>query len=276
MVGPEQSKANLAKIRELVMDPNKKMMVEFLGQMEGGRWLVRLQRKESQKDLSKFLVNRKLCVGVADPPHSFPEEEEEEVVGPLVPRGELPDTGLWAAGVCLYVAPDKFYICPRDALQLYTEIRASCQTSPPAGRVQPVLGTCCLARHGEEFFRAEITEVSQDQLTVSVFLLDYGKSGVVVEVSQLKVLPLELSIYPGLVMLCHLRGIRPSNGTEWTPAEKDAGLLLLDAGGETSFQFYDVNYISGKCFVNASDSENRDVASLMIESGVAVRDNFSE
>ena len=179
MVGPEQSKANLAKIRELVMDPNKKMMVEFLGQMEGGRWLVRLQMKESQEDLSKFLVDRKLCVGVADPPHSFPEEE---VVGPLVPRGELPDTGLWAAGVCFYVAPDKFYICPRDALQLYTEIRASCQTSPPAGRVQPVLGTCCLARHGEEFFRAEITQVSQDQLTVSVFLLDYGKSGVLVEV----------------------------------------------------------------------------------------------
>ena len=51
MVGPEQSKANLAKIRELVMDPNKKMMVEFLGQMEGGRWLVRLQMKESQEDL---------------------------------------------------------------------------------------------------------------------------------------------------------------------------------------------------------------------------------
>ena len=96
------------------------------------------------------------------------------------------------------------------------------------------------------------------------------------EVSQLKVLPLELSIYPGLVMLCHLRGIRPSNGTEWTPAERDAGLLLLDAGGDTSFQFYDVNYISGKCFVNASDSENRDVASLMIETEVAVRDYLSE
>ena len=126
------------------MDPNKKMMVEFLGQMEGGRWLVRLERKESQKDLSKFLLDRKFCVGVADPPSSFPVLKEQK----------------------------------------------------------KVLGTCCLAKHGKEFFRAEITEVSEDQQKVSVFLIDYGNIAVV-EVSELKVLPLELSISPGLVMLCH-------------------------------------------------------------------------
>ena len=97
-----------------------------------------------------------------------------------------------------------------------------------------------------------------------------------VEVSELKVLPLELSISPGLVMLCHLRGIRPANGTKWTAAERDAGSLLLDVGGGTTFQVYDVNYISGKCFVNACDSGNRDLASLMIETEVAVGDNLSE
>ena len=87
---------------------------------------------------------------------------------------------------------------------------------------------------------------------------------------------MELSIHPGLVMLCHLRGIRPSNGTKWTQAERDAGLLLLDVGGGTNFQVYDVHYISGKCFVNACDSENMDLASLMIETEVAVGDNLSE
>lgn len=96
------------------MDPNKKMMVEFLGQMEGGWWLVRLERKENRKDLSKFLLDRKLCVGVPDPPASFPvvkkEEVEKVVVGPMVPRGEVTDTGVWAAGICLYHAPIKFYI----------------------------------------------------------------------------------------------------------------------------------------------------------------------
>ena len=261
------------------MDPSKKMMVEFLGQMEGGTWLFRLERKETRKDLSKFLLDRKLCAGVTDPPSSFPVVEKAEVekvvVGPLVPRGELPLTGVWAAGICLYHAPDKFYICPSDGVELYTQIRASCQTSSPPGRVLPILGTCCLAKHGEEFFRAEITEVSEDQQKVSVFLLDYGKT-MVAEVSELKVLPLELILYPGLVMLCHLRGVRPSDGAKWTPAERDAGQLLLVAGGGTSFQFYDVNYISGKCFVNACDSENRDVASLMIETEVAVADILSE
>ena len=92
----------------------------------------------------------------------------------------------------------------------------------------------------------------------------------------MRVLPPELSIYPGLVMLCHLRGVRPENGTKWTPAEKDAGLLLLDAGGETNFQFYDVNYIAGKCFVNARYNVHYDMAALMIETGVAVKDNLSE
>ena len=264
------------------MDPNKKMMVEFLGQMEGGRWLVRLERKETRKDLSQFLLDRKFCVGVPDPPASFPvvemaelEKKEKVVVGPVVPRGEVPDTGLWAAGICHYLSPEKFYICPSDVVDLYTQIRASCQANSPPGRVQPVLGTCCLAKLGEDFFRAEITEISDDQMKVSVFLIDYGKT-IVAEVAELKVLPVEVSIYPGLVMLCHLRGIRPSDGTKWTQAERDAGQLLLDAGGETNFQFWDVNYISGKCYVNACDSGQRDVASLMIETEVAVADNLSE
>ena len=278
VVGPDHSKKNQEKIKELVMDSNKKTMVEFLGQLEGGRWLIRLERKETQKDLSKFLLDRKFCVCVSDPPNSFPleEKEEEAVVGPIVPRGEMPLTGIWSAGICYYSRPDKFYICPSDKVSLYLKIKARCQASSTPGRVHPVLGTCCLARDGGgEFFRAEITELSEDQQKVSVFLIDYGKT-LEAEVSELKVLPPELSLYPGLVMLCHLRGVRPSNGSGWSPAERDAGLLLLDAGGETNFQFYDVNYISGNCFVNACDRDHNDVASLMVETEVAVRDNSSE
>ena len=275
-MGPGQSKKSLEKMKELVMDPSKKMMVEFLGQLEGGRWLVRLERKETQKDLAQFLLDKEWCVGVSAPPATFPLEEKEElVVGPLVPRGKVPLTGIRSAGICFYINPAQFYICPSDDVSLYTEIRASCQASPPPGRVQPVPGTCCLAKDGGEFFRAEITKVSEDQQKVSVFLIDYGKT-VKAEVSKLAVLPPELSIYPGLVMLCHLRGVRPENGTKWTPAERDAGLLLLDAGGETNFQFYDVNYIAGKCFVNARYNVHYDMAALMIETGVAVKDNLSE
>ena len=74
-------------------DPNKKMIVEFLSQMERGRWLVRLERKENRKDLFKFLLDRKFCVDVPDPPVSFPVMEKEEVekvvVGPMVPHGEV-------------------------------------------------------------------------------------------------------------------------------------------------------------------------------------------
>ena len=86
---------------------------------------------------------------------------------------------------------------------------------------------CCLAKHDKELFKAEITEVSNDQKKVYVFLIDYGLTAVV-EVSELIVFPLELSIYPGLVMLCHLRGIWSANGTKWTATERDASSLLLE------------------------------------------------
>ena len=119
------------------MDPNKKMMVEFLGQLEGGRWLVRLERKETQKDLAQFLLDKEWCVGVSDPPASFPLEKEEMVVGPQVPRGKVPLTGILSAGICFYINPAQFYICPSEDVSLYTEIRARCQASPPPGRVQP-------------------------------------------------------------------------------------------------------------------------------------------
>ena len=40
--------------------------------------------------------------------------------------------------------------------------------------------------------------------------------------------------------------------------------------------FLRINYISVKDFANACDSGNRDVASMMIETEVAVADNLSE
>ena len=86
---------------------------------------------------------------------------------------------------------------------------------------------CCLAKHDKELFKADITEVSNDQKKVYVFLIDYGLTAVV-EVFELIVFPLELSIYPGLVMLCHLRGIRSANGTKWSATERDASFLLLE------------------------------------------------
>ena len=89
--------------------------VEFMGQVLGGRWLVRLEREKDHQDLTKLLVERFQCVEEADPPVTFPsskdteaiqsqekekEQEVRAVVGPVIPRGVMPDEGVWAAGVC--------------------------------------------------------------------------------------------------------------------------------------------------------------------------------
>merc|ERR1719397_442971 len=115
--------------------------------------------------------------------------EEEKVTGPSVPRGEMPSEGVWSAGVCYFTSPDTFYICPSERIALYTQIKALVNSSSLKGCVNPVLGTCCLVKHQQEYFRAEITQLRRNQ-KVSLFLIDYGKS-VVEDVCKLRPLSVE-------------------------------------------------------------------------------------
>ena len=54
--------------------------VEFLGQVLGGRWLVRLEREKDHQDLTKLLVERFQCVEEADPPVTFPTDEDTKAI----------------------------------------------------------------------------------------------------------------------------------------------------------------------------------------------------
>ena len=293
-VGPSDTNRR-TEIKKVFMD-SPGMKVEFLRQLMGGRWLVRIKSQNDQRDLAAMFLDWKLCVTKIDPPSNFSENKikkeamedvgevkevqelkvVEEVIGvrgSVVPRGVLPEEGVERAGVChMTDSPDTFYICPSDKIDLYTQIRRKAQSVSLPGRVEPVLGSCCLARHGPEFFRAEITGVSPDQTKVSLFLIDFGMN-LTEEVANLKPLPEELSSEPGLVMKVTLRGVRPSEET-WSDAERDACLMLLDAGGNSTYNFYDVNYVEDMCFVNAEDSQGNDVASLMVETEAAAADNL--
>ena len=59
-------------VRELITDPSLKFTIEFLGQLQGGRWLVNLQSKADQEDLGQVLVEDNFCVSISDPPITFP------------------------------------------------------------------------------------------------------------------------------------------------------------------------------------------------------------
>ena len=280
------SKDSLQVVKTILMDPELRLRAEFLGQMKGGRWLVRLESQRDHQDMARLLLDRKICVAAYDPPSQFPPQKEKEeekvkkvmaegdvVRGPVVPRGVMPEGGMSAAGVCyLSETPFTMYVCPAEQILLYSRIRSQAQAASLLARVEPVLGTCCLVRHAGEFFRAEITNISADGRSVHLFLIDYGKT-VTEDVARLKPLPGDLSTEPGLVIKVTLRGVKPKSDV-WTAADRDACQLLLDAGGSSYYQVYDVNYIGDRCYVNMADKEGTDIASQMLETGAAAADNF--
>ena len=240
-------------------------MVEFLGQLEGGRWLVRLESKEDQEDLSSVLVENKLCVSVSEPPVSFPELR---VSCPAVPRGEMPRESC-PADICHYDSPVFLSISPRTRAPLYSQIMLQAQSSLP-GRVEPVLGTCCLASLQGEFHRAEITSLSRDQTKVSLFLIDFGKT-IEEKVSSLKPLPAYLAQDPGLVITVRLLGVKPCPDEAWTEDKKEACSHLLK--GEKIYTFHLVKYRQEECLVRAEDEEGNDLASQLAELELAELDD---
>ena len=62
------------QVKELISDSSLKFTIEFLGQLEGGRWLVNLKSLDDQEDLGEVLVENNICVSVSDPPATFPAE----------------------------------------------------------------------------------------------------------------------------------------------------------------------------------------------------------
>ena len=60
------------RVKKLITDRSLKFTMEFLVQLEGGRWLVNLQGQTDQEDLGRVLVENKFCVSISDPPTTFP------------------------------------------------------------------------------------------------------------------------------------------------------------------------------------------------------------
>jgi len=105
-----------------------------------------------------------------------------------------------------------------------------------------------------------------------VFLLDYGKT-IQATVASLRPLPSEMTATPGLACKVSLKGIKPG-GKEWSDDEKGGAELVLDVGNDT--MHFNVKVIelnnNGEPWVTMKDTEGNDVASLMVETGIAVAD----
>merc|ERR1719158_779272 len=218
-------------------------------------------------DISKPSVENFALAPAVSAPESKVGNIEKKVsddiaVGPKIPRGSL--TASTTVGVCFLDAPDKIYVCPSSSLQKFLDILGAAQEAP-AGPVNPVVGTCCLAIDEECWYRGEVLKVSSDKATI--FLLDYGKT-VKIPVSSLRPLPGSLSTTPGLVSKVTLKGIKPQ-GKEWSEDEITGAALIMDVGGETQFKITDVCVEDDVTAVSLKDMDGNDVAGLMIETGLA-------
>ena len=289
-------------------DESYKLVAEFLGQAEGGRWIINLKGRDDGEDTAALLIGGEVGVkrddkifktfedifdfinhnvpepvvdankNIAPGPDSKEAKVEETTVaknqsksikGPIIPRGTLEEgNNKVQGGVCFFDCPDEFYVCPTDKIDLFSSILEKSQEDV-LGTVDPVIGSCVLALDEETcWYRAEITNLSSDKMTASLFLIDYGKD-ITTEVANLRPLPEELHKYPGLVVKVKLRGIKPANGEMWTDADRDAAILVLDVGGQTLFEFQNVLKEEGVITLDLMDSDGNDVADFMIQTGCA-------
>ena len=63
----------------VMADSTYPLVVEFLGQLPGGRWLVRMEGKEDGEDVSKFLVESGVFAAGEIPPVTAPTFTEKAV-----------------------------------------------------------------------------------------------------------------------------------------------------------------------------------------------------
>ena len=261
---------------------DSRVFVVFLGQLEGGRWLVKL-RTDDEIDLADLFTEHEEFAVAPLPSLTQLEEEEEaggdvqeikevEYVGPVLPKISLPESDVVEGNICYFESPSCFYVCPLSHLDRIKLVFEQCQSHHLLGRVAPVPGTSCLAPDDDVYYRAEILSASPEQGLVSVFLVDYGKS-METEVEKLISLPEEFSQVPGLVIKARLRGVKPS-GEEWSEKEKATAEILMEVGSSKVFKMNDLKYVHGECVTNITDVKGRDVAENMIKAGAGVEDRL--
>merc|ERR1711874_565033 len=115
------------------------------------------------------------------------------------------------------------------------------------------------------YYRAEILEVDKEGGKVALFQIDHGK---VIEgdLELLKPLPADLAQEAGLLTKVSIRGIKSMD--TWTDEQEDIAKTVMDVGGATVFKFTEVKQVGGKVFVKATDTEENDLASLLLEVGL--------
>ena len=168
---------------------------------------------------------------------------------------------------------DTVYIFPTSRQELFVSIQEQAQASTLRGEVDPVLGTVCLAKDPEDglYYRAEILQVNKEDGKASLFQIDHGRL-IVEDIKMLRPLPKDLAQEAGLLTKVSIRGLKPVD--DWTEEHEEKVKILMDVGGCTILRFTEVKLVGPKLFVNATDVEDNDLASLLLQLGLPAENGF--
>ena len=287
-VGPKEdgkySKEEIERFQTVMTDPTYPLVVEFLGQLQGGRWLVRMEGKEDGEDVVKFLVeNYGFTAGENPPvtPPTFTEKtvqlpvpvQKEVVKGPIIAQKLELEEGCEGT-VKVMKSPDTVLVFPSNRQDLFRSIMEQAQATTLQGDVDPVSGTSCLAKDPQDelYYRVEIIEVNKEKGKATLFQIDQGKV-VEEDIKLLNPIPEDLAQEVGLLTEVSIRGMKSMDN--WNDEQEKIAKIVLDVGGSTIFKFTEVKLIGSKLFINARNLEGIDAASCLLEAGLPAESSFN-
>ena len=283
--GGKFSEEEMTSFQTVLSDPTYPLVVEFLGQFPGGRWLVRMEGKEDGEDVAKFLVESGVFAAGENQPVTAPTFTERIIELPVPESVPVQKTLLKGPSIAQMLeleegcegtikamqSPDTVLVFPSNRQDLFLSIMEQAQATTLQGEVDPVPGTSCLAKDAQDdlYYRAEILEVKEGK--ASLFQIDHGKV-VQEEIKLLKPLPEDLAQVSGLLTKVSIRGMKTLD--TWTDEQDTMARTMMDVGGLTIFKFTEVKLVGSKLFVNAKDLEGTDVASTLQEVGLPAENGF--
>ena len=278
------SEEEIERFQTVMTDPSYPLVVEFLGQLQGGRWLVRMEGKDDGEDVAKYLVENYAFTAGKNPAITAPTFTEKTVQLPVPVQREVVKGPIIAQRMELEEAcegtikamesPNTVHVLPSNRQDLFLSIMEQAQATTLQGEVDPVLGTSCLAMDPQDelYYRAEIIAVNKDKGKATLFQMDHGKM-VEEDIMLLKPLPEDLAQEAGLLIKVSIRGMKSMD--TWTDEQEEMAKIMLDVGGSTIFKFTEVKLIGSKLFVNARDHEGTDAASRLLKAGLPAESSFN-
>uniref|UniRef100_A0A8B9KQW0 Si:dkeyp-93d12.1 n=1 Tax=Astyanax mexicanus TaxID=7994 RepID=A0A8B9KQW0_ASTMX len=166
------------------------------------------------------------------------------------------------------ITPGEFYIVLEDLLLAMNAVSNILEGLPevlsPLPESHLICGTGCLVRCGEKnkWCRAELVQCDDDSVIIN--LVDYGHYAHIPrqDINKLKKLPSELARLPKITYPCLLRGVKSTNGSQWSDS---AVVFFQKCMAQGNLQIYFRHYVSDAQWEIDVVTEGRNIAKDLVD-----------